>query len=75
MIDKRKLADVILAGDFPEDALLAAARELKIDERDISEEECGGDEKRLTDEFTALVDGLGEKEKDEYLSLLMTFVK
>lgn len=76
MIDKRKLADVILSGDFPEDALLAAVRALKIDGNDVSaEEECGDEEKRLTDEFTELVDGLSEREKEEYLSLLMTFVK
>lgn len=75
MIDKRKLADVILSGDFPEDALLAAVRALKIDGNDASAEECGDEEKRLTDEFTELVDGLNEREKEEYLSLLMTFVK
>lgn len=56
-------------------ALLAAVRALKIDGNDVSAEECGDDEKRLTDEFTALVDGLSEREKEEYLSLLMTFVK
>ena len=39
MIDKRKLADVILSGDFPEDALLAAVRALKIDGNDVSAEE------------------------------------
>lgn len=62
MIDKRKLADIILSGDFPEDALLAAVRALKIDGNDVSAEECGDEEKRLTDEFTELVDGLSERE-------------
>ena len=50
-------------------------RALKIDGNDVLAEECGDEEKRLTDEFTELVDGLSEREKEEYLSLLMTFVK
>lgn len=75
MINRRKLAKIIVDGEIPEEKLIAVAEQLGIPITDASYKFRDPAEERMTERFNLLLDQISDEKFQEFYDVLSIFVK